>query len=221
MRSHLLTTDDYDAMCAGGTVLEHDGRGVKVIQLTDGNILKIFRVKRLISGTNIYSYARRFCRNAQRLQKRRIPTVNIKTLYHFENNSNTAVLYVPLEGQTLRQLVQKNEFDLTLASILGQFLAELHQQGIHFHSLHTGNVVQMPNGGLGLIDISDLSAYPWPLFCNTRGRSFKRLCKYQDDIQKFGQEFLNIFLDRYFNESYLKKSCENKIRQVVNRLKLF
>jgi tRNA A-37 threonylcarbamoyl transferase component Bud32 len=221
MRSHLLTIDDYDAMCADGTVLEHDERGVKVIQLTDGNILKIFRVKRLISGTNIYSYARRFCRNAQRLHQRGIPTVSIKTLYHFENNTNTAVLYIPLEGKTLRQLIQKNEFSLTLANILGVFLAELHQKGIHFHSLHTGNVVQMPSGKLGLIDISDLSAYAWPLFCNTRVRSFRRLCKYQDDIQKFGQEFLNIFLDRYFNESCLKKSCENKIRQVVNRLKLF
>ncbi len=216
--SQLLTDNDFNKMCKGGKVLEQDERGVKVIQLTSGEILKIFRVKRLLSGTNLYSYARRFCRNARRLARLDIPTVTIKNLFHFESSNNTAVLYHPLEGKTLRQIIYHNDFDLTLADVMGDFLAELHQKGIHFHSLHTGNVVQTSAGDLGLIDISDMSIYAWPLFCSTRVRSFKRLCKYQDDIRKLGTTFWSQFLDRYFDKSQLSRVCETKIRQINNLL---
>lgn len=219
--SQLLTDNDFNKMCLGGKVLEQDERGVKVIQLTSGEILKIFRVKRLLSGTNLYSYARRFCRNAKRLTRLNIPTVTIKTLFHFESSNNTAVLYQPLEGKTLRQLIYNDDFDLTLADVMGDFLASLHQKGIHFHSLHTGNVVQTSGGDLGLIDISDMSIYAWPLFCNTRVRSFKRLCKYQDDIGKLGVVFWNQFLDRYFDKSQLSNSCRVRIKHANTKLNLF
>jgi hypothetical protein len=220
-RSQLLTDRDFNTMCVGGKVLEQDERGVKVIQLTSGEILKIFRVKRLLSGTNVYSYARRFCRNAKRLARLDVPTVNIKTLFHFKNSNNTAVLYQPLEGKTLRQIIHRDVFDLKLAEIMGDFLAELHQKGIHFHSLHTGNVVQTPDGHLGLIDISDMSIYAWPLLCNTRVRSFKRLCKYQEDINKLGVSFWSLLLDKYFVKSQLSNSCMDKIKHENTKLNLF
>jgi hypothetical protein len=220
-RSQLLTDRDFNTMCVGGKVLEQDERGIKVIQLTSGEILKIFRVKRLLSGTNVYSYARRFCRNAKRLARLDVPTVNIKTLFHFKNSNNTAVLYQPLEGKTLRQIIHRDVFDLKLAEIMGDFLAELHQKGIHFHSLHTGNVVQTPDGHLGLIDISDMSIYAWPLLCNTRVRSFKRLCKYQEDINKLGVSFWSLLLDKYFVKSQLSNSCMDKIKHENTKLNLF
>lgn len=200
-------------MCEGATILEQDARGVKVLQLMSGDILKIFRVKRLISGTNIYSYARRFCRNAIRLKARGINTVKIKQLYHFESNSNTAVLYEPLAGKTLRDVVKHKAVNARFVEALGAFLATLHKGGVHFHSLHTGNVVLTPEGELGLIDISDLSIYPWSLFCNTRVRSFKRLCKYPEDIKQFGSVYWELFQNKYFSESQLGKSCECKIRK--------
>lgn len=213
-----LVDSAFKEMCEGGTLLEHDERGIKVIQLTNGDILKVFRVKRLISGTNIYSYARRFCRNAKRLQALGIPTVNIKTLYHFNDSSNTAVLYAPLAGQTLRQLAQQDMMNVDLAKKLGQFLALLHQKGIHFYSLHTGNVVQTLDGGLGLIDISDLSIYSWPLFCHTRIRSFKRLCRYPEDLKKLGSELWMLLQQVYFNDASLSKLCELKIKQANSQL---
>lgn len=219
--SQLLTDNDLNKLCAGGSVLEQDERGVKVIQLTNGEILKIFRVKRLLSGANLFSYARRFCRNAKRLKRLNIPTIEIKTLFHFHNSNNTAVLYQPLEGKTLKQMIQSDSFDLVSAEAIGDFLAALHQQGIHFHSLHTGNVVQTPDGDLGLIDISDMSIYAWPLFCHTRVRSFKRLCRYQDDIRKLGKFFWNQLLDRYFDKSQLSNSCRDKIKRENAKLNLF
>lgn len=216
--SQPLTVGDFDAMCEGGKVLEQDERGVKVVQLTDGSIIKVFRLRSVISGGRLYSYARRFCRNAFRLKARGINTVTIKKLYHFDGSNNTAVLYEPLVGETLRDFVKKNTITSQFVEALGTFLSKLHKSGVHFHSLHTGNVVLTPECELGLIDISDLSIYPWPLFCNTRVRSFRRLCKYPEDIQRFGSVDWLLLQDRYFTESGLSKVCEGKIKYENNQL---
>ncbi|MCH9798707.1 MAG: hypothetical protein K0U17_02190 [Betaproteobacteria bacterium] len=216
--SQTLSSSDFEKMCQNAEILEQDERGIKVVRLPSGDILKVFRVKRLISGTNIYSYARRFCRNAIRLHKLAIPTVQIKTLYHFEDSHNTAVLYSPLAGKTIRQLIHENTINPNLAEKIGIFLANLHSKGVHFHSLHTGNVVQMPDGNLGLIDISDMSVYAWPLFCNTRIRSFKRWCKYQDDMNALGKKFWASLQTSYFAESDLSQACTQKIKQANSQL---
>jgi len=194
-------------------VLEKNEHGLKVVQLTNGDIIKLFRIKHLISGARIYSYARRFCRNAVRLKARGIATVNIKKLYHFDNGINSAVLYKPLPGETLRQIAGTEVVTESLVKSLALFLVKLHQEGVHFHSLHTGNVVLTPEGEFGLIDISDLSIYPWPLFGNTRVRSFKRICRYPEDIQRFGQHYWQLFLDSYFQESGLGEGYEHEIRR--------
>lgn len=97
--SQLLLDSDLDNLCAHGKALEKDPRGIKVIQLKNGDILKIFRARNLFSATRLYSHARRFCRNAERLTVRNIPTVRIKNLYHFKTNNSAAVLYSPLKGK--------------------------------------------------------------------------------------------------------------------------
>jgi hypothetical protein len=210
--SELLTNSDFEATCRGGKVLEQDERGIKVILLTDGSIIKVFRLRSLVSGGRIYSYARRFCRNAIRLHAKGINTVEIKKLYHFSDSTNTAVLYTPLAGETLRDVIKRGKVSAAFVETLAVFLSKLHRNGIHFHSLHTGNAVLTAEGKFGLIDISDLSIYPWPLFCNTRIRSFNRLCKYAEDINQIGAEKWQLLQDKYFAESGLSSLCENKIR---------
>lgn len=219
--SQLLNKVDFEVMCEEGKVLEQDERGVKVVQLTNGNIVKLFRLRSVISGGRIYSYARRFCRNAIRLNARDIPTVKVKQLYHFKENSNTAVLYEPLPGDTIKDIVKRGEVSTDFIKALAAFLSKMHKNGVHFHSLHTGNVVLTPEGKIGLIDISDLSIYPWPLFCNTRARSFKRLCKYQEDIKHFGWHHWKLFLEHYFEVSGLNGKCKRRIKQYVSKIIFF
>ncbi len=218
-KSELLAQSEFEAMCEGGTVLEKNEYGAKVVALKNGDIIKLFRIKHLVSGARLYSYARRFCRNAVRLQARGIPTVEIKKLYHFDNGVNSAVLYKPLPGKTLRQIAGTAEVTEELARSLAIFLSRLHQEGIHFHSLHAGNVVVTPEGEIGLIDISDLTVYPWSLFCNTRVRSFKRICRYPEDIKRFGQHYWQLLIQHYFEVSGLRKPCEKKVKQVVNQVR--
>lgn len=210
--SRLLLDRDMDALCAEGKVLEKDPRGIKVVLLTNGNILKIFRARNLFSGTRVYSHARRFCRNAARLDDLGIPTVKIDTLFHLEKSGHTAVLYKPLEGESIRNLVKQDQNRIQqTASRFGVFLSTLHEKGIHFHSLHTGNILLLPNNDFGLIDVSDMTIYPWALNCSTRLRSFKRLCKYQEDFRMLGLNYWQDMLSAYLSAGDLRSVCKEQL----------
>ncbi len=218
-KSHLLSKAQFDDMCAQGKVIEQDERGIKVMILANGDFLKIFRVRHLISGAQLYTHARRFCRNAKRLENLNIPTVKVKKLFYFEDNRHAAVLYAPLPGETLKQYLRSDAIDNeALAQKLGQFMAKLHFNGVHFHSLHTGNVVITPQGEVGLIDISDMSMYPWPLLCNTRARSFKRFCRYSEEIKMAGRVFWERLQYHYFEHSLSSPMCIAKIKNANQKL---
>src|SRR5690606_32816868 len=113
------------------TVLEQGRFGLKVLRLQSGDILKIFRVKNTFSASRFLSYARCFCHNASRLRKIGIPTVEIKQLFHLEGSTKTAVLYAPLEGLTLRELLVSRPLMVEEAKSLGEFFARLHDHGVH------------------------------------------------------------------------------------------
>jgi tRNA A-37 threonylcarbamoyl transferase component Bud32 len=219
--SHLLSAETLAEMIVGSEVLEQDERGYKVIKLSTGDILKIFRVRHKISTTRIHSNARRFCRNAERLQKLGVNTVRIQKLYHFKNSTDTAVLYSPLAGSTLKKLLDDNLLNQEMASALGVFVARLHQLGIHFRSLHMGNILITPAGEYGLIDVSDMKIYLWPLFCNTRARNFKHLTRYHDDMVSFGGPAWECLKQGYFANSKLSAECENKLRNELIKFASF
>jgi hypothetical protein len=151
-------------------------------------------------------------RNEERLQKLGVNTVVCERLYHFADSADTAVLYVPLAGYTVKKLLDGQIFNKDIAHGLGVFVARLHQLGIHFRSLHMGNILVMPDGQYGLIDISDMNIYPWPLFCNTRVRNFRHLCRYPEDIQKLGNASWESLLQGCFAASQLGVACESVLR---------
>lgn len=213
--TELLSTEALDSLLAGGDVLEQNERGDKVVRLQTGDILKIFRVRRKISSARVYTHARRFFRNAEKLHQLGVNTVVCKRLYHLSSWDETAVLYSPLAGYTARKLLDGNLLNQEMAWALGAFIARLHQSGIHFRSLHMGNILVMPDGQYGLIDIADMSIYPWSLFCNTRVRNFRQLCGYQDDISSLGKLSWESLQEGYFYASKLGAACESKIRRVL------
>jgi hypothetical protein len=175
-------------------------------------MLKIFRTRNILSGSRLYSHARRFCRNAARLKDLEIPSVEIKSLFHLERNGHTAVLYQPLVGESIRNLVNENPSRLQkTAKNFGTFLSTLHEKGIHFHSLHTGNILLLPNDTYGLIDISDMTIYPCALSCSIRLRSFKRLSKYQEDFVLLGLSYWNEMFLAYLEAGHINASCKVKL----------
>jgi hypothetical protein len=184
---------------ASGKTLEQDQRGIKVTLLPDGRILKVFWLRGFFTSSRVYSNARSFCRNAQRLQLRGIATVSHCELFHFAGSTDTAVIYQPLAGQTVREMLKMSQFNELTAQKLGQFIAELHKKGIYFRSLHCGNIVSTPSG-FGLIDIADLKIYLWQVWAKTCERNFDRLMRYQEDVSHLSQHgWQNVLMQAYLD----------------------
>lgn len=218
--SEALSSAAFEALCAGAEILEQDARGLKVLRLADGNILKLFRVKHLISSARLYSYARQFCRNAERLRVLDIPTVDVLALYHFNDTSDSAVLYRPLPGQTIRQLASAKALDVALLEQLGAFISQLHDRGIYFRSLHMGNIVHTPGGRLGLIDVADMSIYPWRLRCGRRLRNLRHISRLQEDMRQLETAQWDAIWRGYFEGSQVGQRCHDRLAGRLQHLSI-
>jgi tRNA A-37 threonylcarbamoyl transferase component Bud32 len=198
LKSQLLTQEALDAwLVAAEKVYEEDQHGVKVAKLNSGDFIKIFRVKNIISITHFFSYARSFCRNAERLNKLGIPTIKVKQLYHIQHSNKSAVVYAPLQGQTIIEILRSKSINLALASELGVFIADLHQKGIYFRGLHLGNIVLTADNKIGLIDIADMTIFPWPLDRRRRLRNFSRFWRDFENKFEFGHDAIAALIEGY------------------------
>jgi hypothetical protein len=52
-KSRRLTAEEFEQIKSTAEVLERDAHGIKVLRLSDGDILKLCRVKHLISGPTV------------------------------------------------------------------------------------------------------------------------------------------------------------------------
>lgn len=178
-----LALSAYESLRAGAQVLEADKHGDKVLRLADGNFLKLFRRKRLISSAAFYPYAQRFADNTRTLQRLAVPCPEIIAVYRIADIARDAVHYRPLPGDTLRQVIAAGEAGQQLAAQLGTLIADLHDQGVYFRSLHLGNVVMTPEGTLGLIDLADMKKQRRALSRQQRKRNFAHMLRYANDRQ--------------------------------------
>ena len=107
-RSH-LNNAELNALVAKATLIESDSYGPKVYRLDNGEYLKLFRRKRLLSSALLVPYSVRFCRNAAQLQSLDIPTIEPLALYQLADSAWTAVHYRALAGHTLKDLSKQAE----------------------------------------------------------------------------------------------------------------
>lgn len=198
-----LTHNEYLGLRANAVVLEQDRHGDKVLRLQDGRYLKLFRRKRLISTAAWYPYAQRFADNSVALAQRRIPCPEVSEVYRIPSIARDAVLYVPLGGETLRQIVKSGAGTAELRGKLGGFVARLHEAGIYFRSLHLGNIVLTPDDALGLIDIADLRAGRKPVSPHRRQRNLRHLLRDAQD-----RAWIYPAGDTAFDSAYLHQTRE-------------
>lgn len=179
MQCSRLSQVEFDHMTLGAKVLEADSHGAKVYLLGDGNILKVFRRKRLISSALLRPYSQRFIDNALRLAQLGFPTLEVVSHFKLPIPGRTAVLYRPLPGETLLQLSRQPGFswDYQLPRLV-ELIQRLHKAGIYFRSLHLGNVVQTPEGLLGLIDVADMRFLRAPLSSRMVQRNVQHMARY-------------------------------------------
>jgi hypothetical protein len=176
----IVTAQQLESWLASGKVLEKDGRGPKVVALENGLFLKIFHTRRHPILARLQPAARRFADNALRLQQLGIiaPKV-VETFWIDRSIGLSACLYEPLPGQSAEQIfINDPQQGAQLLPSLAAFIRQLHQRGIYFRSLHLGNILQLPGGGYGLIDILDLRLKRRPLSDKLITRNFRHLSHY-------------------------------------------
>ena len=175
----IVSANELQNWLSTGEVLERDSHGPKVVRLTDGSFLKIFRSRRPLLA-RWRPEAQRFVRNAERLQTLGIATPQIIECAWLERDEGVnACLYAPLEGTPLDRLFkqQRERFDALLPAFAA-YIRQLHERGIYFRSLHLGNVLLLPEGGFGLIDFLDLRFKRGPLRKALVRRNFAHLQNY-------------------------------------------
>ncbi|EPJ94146.1 bifunctional O-antigen ligase/aminoglycoside phosphotransferase family protein [Pseudomonas psychrophila] len=194
-----LSRAALDTLQAHAQVIEEDGLGPKVLRLENGNFLKLFRGRRCYTSGSFNPYSERFAVNSERLQDMGIAAPKILDLYQLTDGS-TAVLYQPLPGQTLRQVMQSMGSPAVRQALVerfGKFLAVLHGKGVYFRSLHLGNVLLMDDGEFALIDIADMHIYPSSLRIALRKRNLRHMQRYPEDRRWLFEEQLQALLDGY------------------------
>lgn len=142
-----------------------------MLRTPGGSVIKLFRRKRLVSSALWAPYALRFARNAARLHALGIPSVRVRGVWHCPARGRHLVAYAFLPGATLRELGAAQ----APWHACGAFIAALHARGIYFRSLHAGNLVSLPGGGFGLIDVADLKLARGALPVHRRLRNFRLL----------------------------------------------
>lgn len=169
-----LSRDDLAKMLVHARVIEADKNGPKVAILANGQYLKYFHRKRLLNRELLAPAAVKFARNAHMLSLLNIPTLTVNSLHRIKGESHTIVLYEPIAGQTLRELLATSVADVDLVYRLGVFLSQVQRKGIYFRSIHPGNII-VDGEQFGLIDILDMRFHSWSLSRWARRRNWRHL----------------------------------------------
>lgn len=185
-----ITADEYQALRNGATVLAADAFGDKVLRTPRGEILKLFRRKRLWSSALLRPYASRFARNAALLHAQGIATVEVLGAYRVPAIERDIVVYRELPGRSLREALQDEQSGAAEKSELlarcGALIGALHARGILFRSIHFANILISPDGTLALIDVADLRARRFGILrgalrSTQRMRNFRHMLRYETD----------------------------------------
>ncbi|KAE9639713.1 bifunctional O-antigen ligase/aminoglycoside phosphotransferase family protein [Pseudomonas sp. PB106] len=203
-------------MSSDARIIEEDGLGPKVLQLSDGTFLKLFRRRRWYTSGSFNPYSERFAINSEQLRQMGIPTPQVLNLYRL-NDGSSAVHYAPLSGHTLRQVLQSITAPAVRQALVerfGKFMAQLHEKGVYFRSLHLGNVLVLEDGEFGLIDLADLRVYPTPLSLSLRQRNLRHMQRYTVDKRWLFEDHLDALLQGYAVMAS-KSAVDNLHKQVL------
>ncbi|MCZ4128551.1 toluene tolerance protein [Stutzerimonas balearica] len=173
----IVTAQELENWLAEGKVLERDARGPKVLALEDGSFLKIFHTRRHPFLARLFPSAQRFARNLAVLHDAGFSAPEILETFWLDKHAGlSGCLYQPLPGVSIETLfrAEPERIDQHLPD-LAAFIKRLHNKGIYFRSLHIGNIILLPNGSFGLIDVLDLHKKRRPLNESLTRRNFCHL----------------------------------------------
>lgn len=198
----IFSNSDFDTMIRDAKLLEADRYGPKVYATTDDRIVKLFRTKRRFSSDLWSPFAIRFARNAALLKERGLRSPEVVAVGKVPHLDRQIVVYEKLPGVSLRNHLREISADAArnLVEKTGAFIDEVQGRGVLFRSFHFGNILVMPDGGFGLIDVLDIRCGRSPLGLRKRKRNLKHLTRYQEDRDALFRHW-DAFCDGYLARS--------------------
>ncbi len=169
----LISASAYCDLVAGSRLLEWD-EGDKVLE-RDGRIVKLFRIRWRASRSLVDPPSRRFAAHGRRLRALNVRAPETEAHFLCWKIRRFGVVYRRLPGQDVSALAAAGRFDAARVAALGEFIAELHERGVLFRSLHPQNILLLPDDGFALIDIADMRIRHRPLTSAERVRNFAHL----------------------------------------------
>jgi hypothetical protein len=203
-----MSASTYAALTAECEIIGKVHDEAKVLLLPDQSVVKLFRITRGFSSALFYPYSIRFARNARRLRRLGIRSVQVERVFCCPSIARHGVVYRMLPGQALLHM----NIDADLRARLAGFVAGLHEKGVYFRSLHLGNILLQPDGGFALIDVADTRFKRKPLAPARRMRNFRHLVRVPAHRSKFLELGWDEFLAEYLDATDLSARQRAKLQ---------
>ncbi len=208
-----LDQQQFVQLCQQGKPLAVGRKGPRLLNLTNGQIIKIFWPRKCLTSDQLYPYAKRFVRNATCLKKAGILAPVVTDIQRVRASRIYLVTYDKILGQDVRDIIEHN--DVNVLSKVAEFIAKLHNGGVFFRGIHLGNVLQCGQQGFALIDIVKVKFYKRAMPFFTRYRNLKHLLTNRNDVNYFKQFGIARFLQIYYQHTQLPKWQETLLSSVL------
>lgn len=208
MRS--VTQADFEQMIAGAKVLERQEGGLSALRSADGHIIKIWQRRGGLSSDRLRPYSKRFADNCARLNERAIPAPVVSDSFRIKETGEHVLIYPMLPGHSMADLAAADGLPI---EAMAQFYVQLHNAGVFFRSIHLGNVLQLEDQRLGVIDVTDCWFYKSPLGMKKRAQNIGYAWAYRGDNVYFTDAVRERMQAVYLDKAELSAKQQQQFKQ--------
>ncbi len=206
----VMHQEAFERLIEGAKILERQKGGfLSALKTADGHIIKLWQRRSGLSSDLLRPYSKRFADNCAKLQARGIPAPTIVDRFRIQETGEHVLIYPMLPGHSLAELASQGQLPV---DALADFYAQLHAAGVLFRSIHLGNVLQLDDGRLGLIDVTDCWFYSRPLAVKQRAQNIGYAWAYRGDHVHFTAPVRERMLTRYLQQADLSASKTQRLK---------
>ncbi len=209
-----ISREKFEALIEGAKVLERQEGGLSALRTQDHRIIKIWQRRAGLTSDRIRPYSERFRINCEELNRRGVTAPVISESYVLQDTGEHVLCYQEIPGTPLRELAESSRLPL---KDMAEFYAELHAKGVHFRSIHLGNVLRLDPAGFALIDVTDTSFTKKPLSLKRRAENLGYAWAYRTDFAYFDTAIRKSLLSDYLKASGLSPSDAALFNKLHNK----
>jgi len=188
----------------------------KVYEKDSDTIIKLFyRKKKWMSSDRIIPRAMRFCRNINSLRDRGYTVPTVLDIKYCTHSRMHVVYYTKVAGEDTRSLAKKG--NIAIIEEVAKMVADLHDKGVFFRSIHLENLLYQAKDKFALIDLAGVRFKSGPLSTLLRYRNLRHLLGEPDDRELWLAFGVDKFLKLYFQHAKLSNTAEKVITYLIKR----